>query len=121
MRTGPVVRKVAPSQEGQAPASPITVRLVYVGMIQRLLGRREEEMELPGGSTLRDLLARLSALYGPELRDQLLTGEGELMPTANLMVDGRNPMRGGGLETRLCEEGATQVEIVVLGPPPMGG
>ncbi|MDP6086860.1 MAG: hypothetical protein QGF68_12560 [Nitrospinota bacterium] len=44
-----------------------------------------------------------------------------MMPTANLMVDGLNPMRREGLGMRLCEEGDTQVEIVVLGPPPMGG
>ncbi len=104
------------SQEGR-----IKVKLAYVGMIRRLLGRREEELEVPAGITLRDLLERLISLNGPELRERLFTQVGEIMPTANLMVDGLNPMSRGGLDMRLCEEGETEVEIVVLGPPPMGG
>ncbi|MFQ5912167.1 MAG: hypothetical protein ACE5JS_03185 [Nitrospinota bacterium] len=78
-------------------------------------------MEIPASSTLKVLLEHLIAANGPELRQHLLTKEGELLPTANLMVDGLNPLHRGGLEMRLCEEGETQVEIVVLGPPPMGG
>lgn len=103
------------------PGRRITVKLVYVGMIRRLLGRREEELEVPAGITLRGFLERLIASNGPEFRGHLLTEQGEMMPTANLMVDGRNPMSRGGLDMRLCEQGETQIEIVVLGPPPMGG
>ncbi len=103
-------------QEGR-----IKVKLVYVGMIRRLFGSGEEELEVPAGITLRDLLERLISLNGPELRERLFTRHGELMPTANLMVDGLNPLSRGGLDMRLCEEGETEVEIVVLGPPPMGG
>ena len=99
----------------------IKVKLVYVGMIRRLLGRGQEEIEFPSGSTLKELLEHLISVNGPKLGEQLFTKEGELMPTANLMVDGLNPIRRGGLETRLCEEGEARVEIVVLGPPPMGG
>ena len=103
------------------PKRRIKVKLRYVGMIRRLMAREQEEVELPAGTTLKDLLEHLISADGPELRKHLFTARGELMPTANLVVDGLNAMQHGGLQMRLCEQGETQVEVVVLGPPPMGG
>ena len=116
-----VVLPMVGETEKQSPNPWIKVKLVYVGMIRRLLGRGEEELQVPAGITLRALLEHLISLNGPELRKHLFTEQGEMMPTANLMVDGLNPMRREGPGMRLCEEGDTQVEVVVLGPPPMGG
>ena len=93
------------------------VRIRYLGLIQRTVGKREEVVHLPKGSTLGDLLNHLAAEYGSGFEEKVLQS-GELGPHATVLVDGINVSRPGGLETIL--EGQGSVEIVVLGPPPMG-
>ena len=91
----------------------------YVGLIQRAAGCREEAVAVPAGCTLGDLLERLVMRHGGELAERLLPN-GEPPPHATILVNGRNAEGLGGLAASL-ETDATQVEIVLLGPPLMGG
>lgn len=98
----------------------IEVRVTFVGLIQRLVGRREEAVLLPQETTLGGLLQKLVARYGHELEERLLDN-GELAPQATVLINGRNALTQGGLEARLSDGSQSHVEIVVLGPPLMGG
>lgn len=116
----------ASSDSGDADAlAPLQVRVTFVGLVQRVVGRREVLLSLPASATLRDLLDELASRFGPELEERLLD-QGVLAPQATVLIGGRNALRLGGLDAplgpgRAVGEAPTSVEIVLLGPPVMGG
>lgn len=90
----------------------------YIGLIQRTVGKRDERISLGEGARIEHLVQELVRRYGRDLEERLLDGD-ELGPLVTILVDGVNCAGQGGLQTKLDTQG--QVEIVVLGPPPMGG
>jgi molybdopterin converting factor small subunit len=98
----------------------VEVKITFVGLIQRLVGRREEAVLLPEATTLGGLIEKLVARYGPELEERLLEN-GVLAAHATVLVNGHNALTQGGLQAKLSDGSESQVEIVVLGPPLMGG
>ena len=98
----------------------VEVKITFVGLIQRLVGRREEAALVPEETTLGGLIEKLVARYGQELEERLLE-HGELAAHAAVLINGRNAMTQGGLQAKLSDGSESQVEIVVLGPPLMGG
>jgi molybdopterin converting factor small subunit len=98
----------------------VEVRVTFVGLIQRLVGRREEAVVLPQETTLGGLLQELVARYGQELEERLLEN-GELAAHVTVLINGRNALTQGGLTAKLGDGSQSHVEIVLLGPPLMGG
>lgn len=98
----------------------IEVRVTFVGLLQRLVGRREEVVLLEQEATLGGLLQELVARYGRELEERLLEN-GELAAHATVLINGYNALTRGGLTAKLSDGSQSHVEIVVLGPPLMGG
>jgi molybdopterin converting factor small subunit len=98
----------------------VEVKITFVGLIQRLVGRREEAVLVPEETTLGGLIEKLVARYGQELEERLLEN-GDLAAHAAVLINGRNAMTQGGLQAKLSDGAESQVEIVVLGPPLMGG
>ena len=101
--------------------SPVVeVKVTFVGVIQRLVGCREETVLVPEGATLGGLLQELVARHGRELEEHLLEN-GDLAALATVLINGRNALSQGGLQSKLSDGSESNVEIVVLGPPLMGG
>jgi hypothetical protein len=50
-----------------------------------------------------------------------LLENGDLAPLATVLVNGLNALSQGGLQAKLSDGSESHVEIVVLGPPLMGG
>jgi len=98
----------------------VEVKITFVGLIQRLVGQREEAVLVSEETTLGGLIEKLVARYGKELEERLLEN-GDLAAHASVLINGRNAMTQGGLEAKLSDGSARHVEIVVLGPPLMGG
>lgn len=98
----------------------VEVTVTFVGLIQRLVGRREEAVLLPRETTLGGLLQELVARYGHDLEERLLEN-GELAAHATVLINGHNALTRGGLTAKLSDGSQSHVEIVVLGPPLMGG
>lgn len=98
----------------------VEVKITFVGLIQRLVGRREEAVLVLEETTLGGLIEKLVTRYGQELGERLLEN-GDLAAHAAILINGRNAMTQGGLQAKLSDGSASQVEIVVLGPPLMGG
>ena len=98
----------------------VEVKIRFVGLIQRLVGRREEAVLVPEETTLGGLIEKLVARYGQELEERLLEN-GDLAAHAAVLINGRNAMTQGGLQAKLSDGSESRVEIVVLGPPLMGG
>jgi molybdopterin converting factor small subunit len=98
----------------------VEVKITFVGLIQRLVGRREEAVLVPEETTLGGLIETLVARYGQELGERLLEN-GDLAAHAAVLINGRNAMTQGGLQAKLSDGSESRLEIVVLGPPLMGG
>lgn len=98
----------------------VEVKITFVGLIQRLVGRREEAVLVPEETTLGGLIEQLAARYGRELEERLLEN-GDLAAHAAVLINGRNAMTLGGLRAKLSDGSQSHVEIVVLAPPLMGG
>ncbi len=98
----------------------IEVKVTFVGLIQRLVGQREEAIRLPPETTLGGLLHELAARYGQELVEHLLEN-GQLAAHVTVLINGRNALNQGGLTAKLSDGSQSHVEIVVLGFPLMGG
>jgi molybdopterin converting factor small subunit len=98
----------------------VDVKITFVGLIQRLVGHREEAVQVPEETTLGGLLRMLTDRYGRELEERLLE-HGDLAAHATILINGRNAIPLGALQARLSDGSESQVEIVVLGPPLMGG
>lgn len=96
------------------------VTVHYFGQIKRAVGGRStEQVDLPQGSLLGDLVRELGARHGSALRGLLLTERGELRAEAGVQLNGRNAALLRGLATPLQED--DQAVIVLLAPPVMGG
>ncbi len=108
------------SKSASDKTSPIEVRVTFVGLVQRLVGHREEAVLLPQQTTLARLLQELVARYGEELKERLLEN-GELAAHVTVLINGYNALTQGGLTAKLGDGSQSHVEIVVLGPPLMGG
>ena len=98
----------------------VEVKVTFVGVIQRVAGCREEAVSVPDETTLGGLLRELVARHGRELEEHLLEN-GDLTALATVMVNGCNALSQGGLRAKLSDGSESHVEIVVLGPPLMGG
>jgi hypothetical protein len=95
-------------------------KVVFAGLIKRVAGTSEMTVTLPPEATLGDLLKDLSARFGSEFEDKILMN-GDLANHAVVMIDGEYARDVGGLNARLDRESPAQVEIVLLGPPLLGG
>jgi molybdopterin converting factor small subunit len=100
--------------------SVVEVKITFVGLIQRVVGHREEAVQVPDATTLGSLLEMLAARYGRGLEERLLEN-GDLAAHATVLINGRNAIPQGALQARLGDGSKSHVEIVVLGPPLMGG
>jgi molybdopterin converting factor small subunit len=96
------------------------LHVTFAGLVRRVVGSSEVRVTLPPGATLGDLLKELSARFGPEFEDYVLV-DGEIAPHAVVLVDGQYAREVGGIDAPLDGGDPGQVEIVLLGPPLMGG
>jgi hypothetical protein len=98
----------------------IQCKVIFAGLIKRVAGSSEMTVTLPAGATLGDLLRDLTARFGPEFEDKILLN-GDLANHAVVMIDGEYAREIGGMQARLDRESPAKVEIVLLGPPLLGG
>lgn len=96
------------------------VKVTFAGLIRRTVGTSEMLVTLPPGATLSALLHEIGARFGPAFEEQVLVN-GEIAPHAVVLIDGRYARELGGSHAIVDRHGSGQVEIVLLGPPLMGG
>jgi sulfur-carrier protein len=79
-----------------------TVRTTFE--LKPVLGARSVDVDLPDGSTLRDLLRRLDDVLEGKLSSHLFqAGTDLLLSHINIMVNGRSTLFLAGMETLLNE------------------
>ncbi len=96
---------------GGATESTVAVKVVLMGELKRLAGRREVEIELPQGSTLQTLAEKLPVLCGPAFSQRAMTKEGALQPHVAVFING---VQMGELEGTQSVLAGGQVELMLL-------
>jgi molybdopterin converting factor small subunit len=67
------------------------VKARYFAVVREIVGKSEEDFDLPDEATVHDLLEILSAKYGEPLKSYVFPrSAGELSPNLNLLLDGKN-------------------------------
>jgi molybdopterin converting factor small subunit len=93
------------------------IRVKFAGPFRTLAGRAEEDVSLPDGAGLRDLLHALATTLPPEFAHEVLgplqTGDA---PTALLLVNAVNLSGPAGLDHPLAGG-----DVVAFVPPMSGG
>jgi len=96
---------------------PIALQVLYSGILPIGIGVHEDRLEVPSGTTVRELLAMLSERHGDPFRHAMFV-VGDLVPNAILIALGREIRHGRGLDLPLEHSG--RVEIILL-PAASGG
>lgn len=92
------------------------LRVQYTAQLRAAVGRSEEEIDLPEGSNLAELLVHVASILCREAAGYVLTSRGELQPSLLVAVN------DGAVSTR--EARAVLVnsgDVVMLLPPIAGG
>lgn len=77
------------------------MKVNFYATLRLITGRKTIELDLPDGTTVRDILEACFALY-PPLREELMTKENELHGHVHVFVNGRDvPYLEHVLETRV--------------------
>ncbi|NIP33605.1 MAG: MoaD/ThiS family protein, partial [Thermoplasmata archaeon] len=82
---------------------------------REVTGERQIDVALADGATIRDLINRLVELR-PVLADRLLDEDGNIPPSVNVFVNGRDIRDLGGLDANVTPDD----EVTIL-PPAAGG
>jgi molybdopterin converting factor small subunit len=86
-----------------------TVRVLYFGLVRNFVKEAEEDISLPAGATVRELVEILCRKHGEALRDALFTVEGTLTANTILLLDGTNIQYASGLDTEIRDDQALHV------------
>jgi molybdopterin synthase sulfur carrier subunit len=91
----------------------VTVR--FFTYLREITKKREEEIDLPSGSTLEELLRLLSKNYGQQFTDYVFNMSGEVQSRFHFLINGKSIHALDDFKTILVE--GDKVAIV----PPVGG
>ncbi len=92
------------------------VKVRYLGLVWKKVGRKEEELVIEDGSSLSELLGKLAANYGEDLQ-RLFDAEKEnaIDPTYILTVNGVLANQLDGLRTRLKDGDEVALMTLISG------
>ncbi|MBF8264668.1 MAG: MoaD/ThiS family protein [Dehalococcoidia bacterium] len=96
-----------------------TVKIRYIGLVQNVVGNRQEELSLHTDTTVRQLLMMLVEKHGIHFRLSVLRTSGELRPTVTIHVGNRDIKELEGLDTPLVPD--SEMTVIITGHPDPGG
>jgi molybdopterin synthase sulfur carrier subunit len=92
------------------------VKVKFFASVREAAGVREDDVELPEGATLRNLIDELSTRHGRNLRRELIDEERN-QPSQHIqyLIVGENARQLSGYETKMKDG----LEVAII--PPVGG
>ncbi len=92
------------------------LRVQYTAQLRTAVGRCEEEIDLPEGTSLAELLVLVASEWCREAAGYVLTSGGELQPSLLVAVN------NGAISTREAQAVLVNAgDVVMLLPPIAGG
>ncbi len=91
------------------------VKVRFFTVLRELIGKREEDVVVRDGASVREVLDLLSERYGKEFSDYLFE-EKRVREHIQILLNGANIMTLDGFETRLKDD-----STLALLPPMEGG
>lgn len=95
------------------------LKIHYYGLIQNVVAKREEVVTLPEGAGVRHLVDALVALYGENLKNNLLDVAGGLRSNVTILLGDDNVSDMEGMDTEIKE--IKEASLVVTIPQFGGG
>lgn len=96
------------------------MKINYIGgIIQRIVGNKEEEIEFSGERTVKELIYFLVERYGDQFKYQIMNVDGSLRRLVRILLDGDDVNQMGGIDASLM--GKREVSLVVAIPLIAGG
>lgn len=96
--------------ENNEPSS--RVKVAYMGLVRNALGISNEEIDLPPGSRVSDLLAALEARHGETFRYSVFSSNGQLRTLVRVFIAERNIDDLDGLNTVLDTGGGVYILLL---------
>ena len=96
-----------------------SIKVRYIGLVQNVVGNRQEELPISENTTIRNLLQLLAEKHGIHFRVSVLRTSGELRPTVTIHVGNRDIKELEGLDTLLVSD--SEVTVIITGHPDPGG
>ena len=96
-----------------------SVRVRYIGLVQNILGNRQEDLPIGADTTVRKLLLLLAEKHGVHFRNSVMRTSGELRPSVTIHIDNHNIKELNGLDTLLTSD--SEVTLIITGHPDPGG
>ncbi len=91
-----------------------TKLLLFVPVLPEAIGRKELEVEFPGG-TVQDLLQYLIACYGEKAKQALFDPHGELDPVIQILLNGERWVSHEDLDVALHEGDQVSFMAMIAG------
>lgn len=95
------------------------IRVEFLGLVNNVLGKENDEFSLPEGSTIKELLGIIVARYGEPFKASVLRSDGQLRPVSAIYINNSNIETLQGLDTALT--GQNKISVVVGVQPDPGG
>ena len=95
------------------------IKIRYVGLIENVMGNRQEELHIDTGTTVGELLQLLSQKHGAEFRHSILRNSGELRPSVTIHLGNRDIKELESLNSRLQPD--SEITLIITGHPDPGG
>ena len=95
------------------------VKVTYYGLLQHIVGNRENEYHVSDNTTVRDLLHLLVEKYGDAFKANILTPDWQLQTQTIIQLNDYNINEIDGLDTTLMNN--SEVSIAVLAYLVSGG
>lgn len=89
----------------------VGVKVVLMGELKRWAGKQDVDVELPPGSTVQTLVAKLPDLCGKDFAHKVLNKQGFLQPHIAVFINGIQMARLDGTKTVLT---GGRVELMLL-------
>lgn len=97
---------------GTASGQPVVaVRVVLLGELKRLAGRRQADLRLPARSTIRTLARELGSVCDPAFAERVLTRDGDLQSHVAVFLNGAQIPQGRDGEPELVDG---EVELMLM-------
>lgn len=94
------------------------VKIRFFGPVRSLVGKKEQVLEMPAGSTIRELLDKLKKTNNPDFERYVVIQGNTINPVLLVSLNGESLDELNNIETKLPNESVLDVMLVA---PIVGG